>query len=123
MLAVVLSFFLVTRASDREGGHWVVNSTALKRKYLKGWFLIDVLSVMPLWASSLNYSQPFGIGDQSLASMLSNRSMTAAAGDDGPPDNSRVAVLLRLMKLLRHPAIRPWRQRRRFAVCSRSCSA
>jgi len=56
--------------------------------YIKGWFLIDLLSVVPFWTLTLDYNDPLNRG--SAGTTLSARSSTL-----------RATVLVRIVKLLR----------------------
>jgi hypothetical protein len=41
----LLQFFLATAVSDKFGDRWITNHYAIMVHYLKGWFLIDVVSI------------------------------------------------------------------------------
>jgi len=90
LLDMILIFHLAYQETLEAGGHWVYNKRLIGLKYLKGWFIIDLLSVLPFWALTLDVDDPFG----------KNR----AAGSD-PQINSlqltRAFKLARMLKLAR----------------------
>lgn len=55
ILDMVLCFRLMY--FDRQTGHWVLSAKKIAWHYLRGWFIIDVLSVLPF------YVLPWVIGD------------------------------------------------------------
>ena len=44
---IVLVFFLPFRAPVDKGGVWVYSSKKIAKNYLKGWFLVDLISTFP----------------------------------------------------------------------------
>ena len=44
---LVLNFFLAYQESPREGGQWVTDPPMIRRHYLRTWFTVDVLSMLP----------------------------------------------------------------------------
>ena len=57
---MILIFHLAYQEKADNGGHWVMNRSHIARHYLCGWFTIDLLSVLPFWALTLNYFDPCG---------------------------------------------------------------
>ena len=43
-----VAFFSAYRATAKEGGHLIKDLRAIRRHYLRGWFAIDLISVLPL---------------------------------------------------------------------------
>jgi hypothetical protein len=84
---LVLSFFMAYQAPDSRGGHWVLNSRVIARRYLKGWFVLDLVSILPFWLLTLSYADPLG-----------TLNMTETEAEDGL---TRMTVLFRLGKLVR----------------------
>ena len=41
-------FFSAYRATAKEGGHLIKDLRAIRRHYLRGWFFVDLISVLPL---------------------------------------------------------------------------
>jgi len=82
-----LTFNVAYQENLDNGGHWVMNKRVLARHYLRGWFLLDFVSVLPFWTISLTWDDPFG---------------RATVGSDGNPGAlARTTVLFRVVKLLR----------------------
>jgi hypothetical protein len=47
MADLVLQFFLAYKAPSHEGGRWVTNRRRIATRYLKTWFVVDFVSVLP----------------------------------------------------------------------------
>jgi len=81
---IIITFNLAYQASIEQGGHWVFHKRVVAYKYLRGWFIIDLVSVVPFWIMTLDYNHPFGGGNE--------RDVSSEA---------RLPVLMRIIKLLR----------------------
>ena len=93
-----------------EGGGWVLNQDVIIRTYLRGWFTIDLLSILPFWVV------PFVTDSSSTEEVSSALNLTTQVDED---DSSALGVLrivriirlFRLLKLARsavaHPTLRP----------------
>ena len=44
---LILNFFLAFQTDDQHGGYWVTDRRAIRQRYLRGWFLIDFISIWP----------------------------------------------------------------------------
>ena len=87
---MLLTFQVAYQESIDNGGHWVTNKRVIAANYLKGWFVIDFISIVPFWMIAFDFDDPMGLVD----------SETGAA----PRTSSsvlRTAVLFRVVKLLR----------------------
>jgi hypothetical protein len=87
-----IDMFLIFNLAYQEklefGGHWVFNKRTIAKTYLKGWFMIDFLSVLPFWIFSLP-----GV-------MLSEVTFSNSTG--GTTSNTATSTsLMRMIRLLR----------------------
>ena len=98
-LAVCLSFFLAYQTPVSRGGYYVVNRRRIIHSYLTGWFLIDFLSILPIWVVTLDYSNPWVYSPESLAEFTAAANSTDAGSPS--PSLSRVIRLFRMLKLAR----------------------
>merc|ERR1719387_1212088 len=57
---MILQFFLMYR--DGGSGHWVSRHSQIVRHYLKGWFVIDALSIFPFVAVGRMAAESVGYG-------------------------------------------------------------
>ena len=57
---LVISFHLAYQERVENGGHWVVNQRVIISQYLRSWFFIDLLSILPFWLMILDFEDPFG---------------------------------------------------------------
>ena len=78
---LVLNFFMCYQETTQRGGHWVINKKKIRSHYLRGWFTIDLLSVIPF-----ELMMQVGLIQTGQTSMLRL---------------TRTVRLLRLVKLLR----------------------
>ena len=46
---IFLSFYMMYQLPESEGARWVFNPQMIRSAYLRGWFAIDLLSVLPFW--------------------------------------------------------------------------
>jgi len=74
-----IQFFLIYRTSADEGGMWIRDRPRIRRHYLRGWFTIDLVSILPFDIVS------FALQDGALGKMKV----------------LRIIRLLRLLKLVR----------------------
>ena len=44
---LVMNFFLAYQEMPHDGGRWVTDVPLIRRKYLRGWFCIDLISLLP----------------------------------------------------------------------------
>jgi hypothetical protein len=88
---IVINFNLAYQEPIARGGYWVFNRGMVVRRYLHGWFLIDVLSVAPWWSLAFDWD-----GKGESAAQATAEHAESSAG--GAP---RAAVLVRIVKLLR----------------------
>ena len=98
---LILSFFLAFQRPASWGGYFVVNQRSIAWHYLSGWFIIDFVSVLPIWLVTLDYGNPWAY---SLASSLidANASSSVSAGEDvSIATLPRIVRLMRLVKLAR----------------------
>jgi potassium voltage-gated channel Eag-related subfamily H protein 7 len=76
---MVMQFFLIFRESTELGGGWIRDRGRIRRHYLKGWFTIDLVSILPFDIVA------FALKDGALGKMKA----------------LRIIRLLRLLKLVR----------------------
>ena len=101
MLDICLTFQLAYQESTENGGHWVFNKWTIAKHYLKGWFLLDFLSVVPFWLMSLSFDDPVGEYARAEAAAAAAAALEAGTTVDQQPVFTRGAVLFRVIKLLR----------------------
>lgn len=92
LMDLILTFNLAYQEKPEKGGHYVYNRYMITTHYLKGWFTIDLFSVLPFFLITLNYSDPWGnviVADDDALSLTGVESQT------------RVPILFRVVKLLR----------------------
>jgi len=84
LVDIVLTFFVPFRESPKKGARWVYDSRTIAKRYLRSWFVLDVVSALPVDVINLT------------------------RGRDAPPDFSskflkffRILKLGRLMRLSR----------------------
>ena len=46
---LVIQFFLAYQNGPEKGNTWVKSLPLIRKRYLKGWFAVDFLSVLPFW--------------------------------------------------------------------------
>ena len=85
---VVITFNLAYQATPGQGGHWVMNKKFIALHYLQGWFTIDIISIVPFYLITLDWSDPL------------NQQTDDAAGT-GRVAQLRATSLVRIIKLLR----------------------
>lgn len=84
---LLLTFNLAYQMPPEKGGHYVFNRWMVTRRYLAGWFMVDLFSVLPFFLITLDYDDPFG------GNVKSDSTVTLTA--------ARVPVMFRVVKLLR----------------------
>ena len=97
VLDIFLTFNLGFQETVDKGGQWIFNKRTIAINYMKSWFVIDILSVLPFWTITLDYSDPLGL-------KALNYSQVALIGETSGLQTSTIsrgAVLLRVVKLLR----------------------
>ena len=57
---LLLTFNLAYQMEPGKGGHFVFNRWMIARRYLTGWFVIDLFSVLPFFFITLDYGDLFG---------------------------------------------------------------
>ena len=45
----VIQFFLAYQNGPDKGNTWVKSLPMIRKRYMKGWFTVDLLSVLPFW--------------------------------------------------------------------------
>lgn len=94
VLDIFLTFNLAFQEPADKGGQWIFNKRTIAINYIKSWFLIDFLSVLPFWTITLDYSDPWGLQVANTTSLVDTSGVQTST-------ISRGAVLLRVVKLLR----------------------
>ena len=46
---MVIQFFLAYQNGPEEGSTWVKSLPMIRKRYMKGWFAVDLFSVLPFW--------------------------------------------------------------------------
>lgn len=92
---IFLTFNLAYQEPMDKGGNWIFNKRKIAVNYIKGWFTIDFLSVLPFWTLTLDYQSP----NLWFPKIAENNTAVQGAGQSALV--SRGAVLLRVVKLLR----------------------
>ena len=46
---MVIQFFLAYQNGPEQGSTWVKSLPMIRKRYMKGWFAVDLLSVLPFW--------------------------------------------------------------------------
>ena len=90
---VLISFNLAYQSHIRYGGHFVVNKHVIVKNYINGWFIIDFVSILPLWVLTLQFDDPFGTANSTV--------VKEGGGAERAAVLTRLARLLRLLKLVR----------------------
>ena len=103
---IVIAFHLAFQETTQNGGHWVVNRRIIFRTYIKSWFIIDVVSVLPFWLVSLDFADPFGIRVSAMAASLASAQsgqadVTVDEAATSLSGAARASVLVRIIKLVR----------------------
>jgi CRP-like cAMP-binding protein len=100
---IFLSLNLAYQASADKGGHWVQNKNKIARHYLKGWFLVDLVSVIPFWAITMDVQDPMGrfAAQRAAAEAAAEALEKAGGGSSGTSQLTRGIVLFRVVKLFR----------------------
>ena len=83
---LVIQFFLAYQNGPDKGNTWVKSLPMIRKRYLKGWFAIDLVSVLPFWIIEM---------------MVDGQKDGAAGGDEagGPQSLLRVVRAVRLLRL------------------------
>jgi hypothetical protein len=101
---IVLTFNVAFQETPTNGGYWVFNKYVIMLHYLKGWFLIDLLSIIPFWIVTMEQDDPFGTYAAAHAAQLAQYSAPPSlpSGEPQTPTSwARTSVLFRIVKLLR----------------------
>lgn len=109
LLDLVLSFHLAFQRPASNGSYYVVNQRVIIRHYLTGWFVIDFISVLPVWTATLDYASPWPYSAASLAGAASDMptapELLVASANLSNIDASQSAIsaatLPRIVRLLR----------------------
>jgi len=91
---IVLLLNLAYQTHSDDGGHWIVNKRRIVIHYLKGWFFVDFISVLPFWAITMDYNDIFGLQAAATNAAMIENSVSES-------DLRRATVLFRTIKLLR----------------------
>ena len=83
---IVLNFFVAYREKTEVGGAWVFDNRKIAAHYLKGWFMLDVISAVPT--------------DTIMLAMDGGASISGG-GEGTPTVAARLLRLVRLVKLIR----------------------
>ena len=89
MVDMVLTFHLAFPEKASKGGHWEFKQDKIAIAYLKGWFIVDLVSVFPFWCLTLEWHDMFG--NLPPANITGEESITF----------ERTAVIFRVVRLLR----------------------
>lgn len=84
---ILLNFFVAYREGSEQGGRWVFDNRKIALHYVRGWFLLDVISALPT--------------DSLLLAIASPSAADVDSSVVQPSVLSRLLRLLRLIKLLR----------------------
>ena len=87
---MVIQFFLAYQSGPEQGSTWVKSLPMIRKRYMKGWFAVDLLSVLPFWifGTLINSEEDDGAGaDQS--------------GGGGAESLLRVVRSVRLLRLIK----------------------
>ena len=87
---LVIQFFLAYQNGPEKGSTWVKSLPMIRKRYLKGWFAVDFLSVLPFWTFGMviNSQNDDGAGaDES--------------GGSGAESLLRVVRAVRLLRLIK----------------------
>jgi hypothetical protein len=79
----------------------VYNKHTIACTYLRGWFVIDLLSVVPFWMLTLDYADPMGVRSAINSSATDAVDTGNPFIDSGGAELFRVVRLLRMLKLAR----------------------
>ena len=82
---LVLQFFLAYQSGPEKGSRWVKSLPSIRNRYLRGWFAVDLLSVLPFWI--------FG--------MVINSQSDDQADSDSAQSLLRVVRAVRLLRLIK----------------------
>ena len=83
---------LIVRLSPAHLQYWVTNRGTITISYLKSWFLIDILSIIPFWIVTFDFADPLG----------ANAALLAAAGtNEGGCNSPTILMVFRLLRLLK----------------------
>ena len=89
-LDIFLTFNMAYQVNDERGETFIYSRKRIIRKYLLGWFFIDLISVLPFYLMTFDYEDPYG------------RTFNASTADeDSASSLSRASALVRVVKLLR----------------------
>ena len=88
---LVMQFFLAYQNGPEKGSTWVKSLPMIRKRYMKGWFAVDLLSVLPFWSIGMviNAGQDDGAGaDES-------------GGGGGAESILRIVRAVRLLRLIK----------------------
>ena len=85
---LVIQFFLAYQNGPDKGNTWVKSLPMIRKRYLKGWFTIDFVSVLPFWIIE-------------MSGLVDGQKDGAASGEEagGPESLLRVVRAVRLLRL------------------------
>jgi hypothetical protein len=101
-LDMIICFFLAFQRPASWGGYFVVNQRVIVCHYLSGWFIIDFVSVLPIWLVTLDYNNPWAYSAASAVVAMNTSSSSSSPGEDvSIATLPRIIRLMRLVKLAR----------------------
>ena len=89
---LVMQFFLAYQNGPEKGSTWVKSLPMIRKRYMKGWFAVDLLSVLPFWSIGMviNADQDDGAGADADES-----------GGGGAESLLRIVRAVRLFRLIK----------------------
>ena len=87
---MVLNFHIAYQESASLGGGWVINQRFIVRTYVRGWFAIDLGSILPFWVVPFVTDSNEAAAAAPLSSGVLNASAATAAAE---VDDSSALVL------------------------------
>ena len=88
---LVIQFFLAYQNGPEKGSTWVKSLPSIRKRYMKGWFAVDLLSVLPFWT--------FGMVINSQKDYGADADESGGGGAESLLRVVRAVRLLRLIKL------------------------
>ena len=88
---LVIQFFLAYQNGPEKGSTWVKSLPSIRKRYMKGWFAVDLLSVLPFWT--------FGMVVNSQNDDSAGADESGGGGAESLLRVVRAVRLLRLIKL------------------------
>ena len=87
---LVIQFFLAYQNGPEKGSTWVKSLPSIRKRYMKGWFAVDLLSVLPFWT--------FGMV---INSQKDDGADADESGGGGAESLLRVVRAVRLLRLIK----------------------